>query len=396
MSPRFWLTALLAVPSALLGCDSGATKNNCTTCAPPNAGSEEPIADWTSPTIPPGAVGAGEENVGGAGGEGGATTGGGPVTAVPNPVGTFGQLKVENGVLRSADGKRVQLKGISSMWLNWENDGYAESLASLKWVRDNWHVSVIRAAMGVEPAGAYLTHKQHALDQVDTIVRNAIEAGVYVIIDWHMHGEDPTTKALSTHQAEAEEFFSLMAEKYGEYPNVIYEPWNEPKQFSWDSQIKPYHEAVLAKIRAKDEDNVVIFGTPNWSQDVDAASSNPIAGKNLMYTLHFYACTHQDQFRSKGDIALKAGAALFVTEYGGTHADGGTDGVVCEQPTKAWFEWMDARGISSTAWKLDNCAQDSSCLLKPGTPVDGPWTDEWLHGHATLVRDYIKTVPKKP
>jgi endoglucanase len=317
-------------------------------------------------------------------------------------VGTFGQLKVDGPVLRSADGKKVQLKGISSMWLNWENDGYAESLSSLLWVRDNWHVSVIRAAMGVEPGGAYLNNPAHATQQVETIVQNAIEAGVYVIIDWHMHGEDSQGNTL-THQAKAEEFFSLMAEKYGEYPNVMYEPWNEPKQVDWNTVVKPYHEAVLAKIRAKDPDNIVIFGTTNWSQNVDTAARNPIAGTNLMYTLHFYSCTHQAQFQKKGDAALNAGVALFVTEYGGTHADGGIDGIVCDAPTKGWFDWMDVRGISSTAWKLDNCGGvgqdgtptgDSSCLLKQGAPVDGPWTDEWLHGHAPLVRDYIKTVPK--
>ena len=85
-----------------------------------------------------------------------------------------------------------------------------------------------------------------------------------------------------------------------------------------------------------------------------------------------------------------------MTEYGATHADGGIDKVVCVEPTKAWFDWMDARGVSSTAWKLDNCGTDSSCFLKPNAPVDGPWTDEYLYGHATLVRDYIKTVPKAP
>ena len=29
------------------------------------------------------------------------------------------------------------LKGASSMWLNWEDRGYAESLSALEWMRDN-------------------------------------------------------------------------------------------------------------------------------------------------------------------------------------------------------------------------------------------------------------------
>ena len=63
-----------------------------------------------------------------------------------------------NGMLdRLESGVAVQLKGPSSMWLHWEEDGYAESLEALEWIRDNWNLSVIRAAMGVEPEGAYLT-----------------------------------------------------------------------------------------------------------------------------------------------------------------------------------------------------------------------------------------------
>jgi endoglucanase len=318
------------------------------------------------------------------------------------PVEQFGQLQVDGTSLRSESGELVQLKGISSMWLNWENDGYAESKAALEWLRDNWHLSVIRASVGVEPGGAYLSNPERAQQQVDTIVQNAKDLGLYVIIDWHAH-------YATQHQEEAEEFFAKMAEKYGDLPNVLYEPFNEPKQGPaegqnmpanqfWKDHLKPYYDAVLGKIREADPDNIVIFGTPNWSQDVDIAARSPVEGTNLMYTLHFYACTHGSGFISKGNAALTAGAALFVTEWGATHADGGTDGKVCEEEAQDWHDFMDEHAISWTAWKFDNCdgskpVCDSSCLLKQGAPIDGPFTDEWLQGHATFVRDHMK--PKK-
>ena len=296
------------------------------------------------------------------------------------PVEAFGQLRVEGTQIVSASGDPVQLKGPSSMWLNWEQDGYAESLDALIWMRDNWDLTVIRAAMGVEPAGAYLSSGDVAMAQVTTIIENAIDAGVYVIVDWHDHNAH-------MHQAESEAFFSEIAATYGDLPNIIYEPFNEPEQITWASDVKPYHEAVLAKIREKDPDNLVVLGTPNWSQYVDQAAASPVAGTNLLYTLHFYSCTHTASLRSRAEQALGKGLPLFVTEWGSTHADGGLDGEVCLDEARLWTDWMRMRGISWTAWKLDNCT-DSSCYFAPtGAPRDGAWTDAMLQDHGLFVRD---------
>src|SRR5262245_46993046 len=78
------------------------------------------------------------------------------------PVELHGHLKVADGQLKDESGEAVQLKGVSSMWLNWEQDGYAESAKALRWMRNNWKLSVIRAAMGVEPDGAYLSDPETA------------------------------------------------------------------------------------------------------------------------------------------------------------------------------------------------------------------------------------------
>lgn len=296
----------------------------------------------------------------------------------PTPVEQNGHLHVSRGQLRNEDGDPVQLKGVSSMWLNWESQPYAEDLTALRWMRNNWNLSVIRAAMGVEPEGAYLTHPDIAKEQVFAVVDNAIEAGVYVIVDFHAHGAHML-------QDEAVEFFTEVAAKYAGEPNLIYEPFNEPKGVEWPA-IKQYHEAVVAAIREQDAEAPIVLGTPNYSQDVDKAAKDPVEGTNLLYTLHYYACTHKGWLRQKGDVALNAGLALFVTEWGATHADGGYDGIVCTEEAQKWDDWLRARKISWTAWKLDGCEPDSSCLLVPGAPVDGGWTDEYLHGHAQFVR----------
>ncbi|MER7592015.1 cellulase family glycosylhydrolase [Micromonospora sp. NPDC127501] len=302
-----------------------------------------------------------------------------PTTPPPTtgtPVERHGQLRVCGTTMCDRSGARVQLRGISSMWLNWETAPYAENLSALTWMRDNWNLQVIRAAMGVEPAGAYLSDPAKARAQVETIINNAVTAGVYVIVDWHAH-------EAQNNQSQAVAFFGDLARRYGHLPNVIWEPYNEPLQVSWTNVIKPYHQAVVSAIRAADPDNIVVLGTPTWSQDVDVAAASPVSGTNLMYTLHFYSCTHGASLRAKGDAAIRAGLALFVTEWGASNADGGLDGRACLPEAQSWIDWMKANGISWTAWKLD-VGTDTTNLLSPGAPVTGGWTN-YLHGHAPFV-----------
>ncbi|WP_169731974.1 cellulase family glycosylhydrolase [Glycomyces arizonensis] len=293
-----------------------------------------------------------------------------------SPVAEHGQLHVCGTHMCDEQGDQMRLRGVSSMWLHWQTQPYAQNLSALEWMRDNWNIDVFRVAMGVEPEGAYLDNPGLWRSEVEKVIDNAATAGVYVIVDFHAH-------EAHQHQSEAVEFFSYMAERYGDLPNVIWEPYNEPTQVSWSGTVKPYHEAVISAIRAEDPDNIVVLGSPNWSQDVDVAASNPVSGTNLMYTLHFYSCTHKDWLRDKADTAINAGLALFVTEWGASDADGGLDGQVCLDEAQRWIDWMSARGISWTAWKLD-VGDDSTNLLSAGAPVTGGW-DNYLHGHAPFV-----------
>jgi aryl-phospho-beta-D-glucosidase BglC (GH1 family) len=306
------------------------------------------------------------------------------------PVQIHGNLKVSGTKLVDQNGTPVQLKGVSSQWLNYETDGYATNLEALTWMRDNWKLSVVRAAMGVDPdqKGAYLYSaegKANMQAQVETVIKNAVSAGVYVIVDWHSHMADQ-------YQTDANAFFTDIAKRYGQYPNVIYETYNEPLDVAWTT-LKMYHQGVYVSIRNWDADNVILLGTPNWDQDVDVAAANPMAGDtNIMYTLHFYACTHNS---AKGQLAkaksaLSSGLPIFVSEWGATAADGGVGGTsVCTSYADEWHAWMDANSISWAAWKLDDCdgltVADTSCLLKLNAPLTGGWTSAYLNGHGAYV-----------
>ena len=112
-----------------------------------------------------------------------------------------------------------------------------------------------------------------------------------VIIDWHDHNAEK-------HEKEATKFFREMAKEYGEFPNVIFEIYNEPIAQDWSQTIKPYHERIVKVIR-KYSSNLIVLGTRTWSQDVDEAAQDPVQGENLAYTIHFYANIHmQDSWQT--------------------------------------------------------------------------------------------------
>ncbi|MDW6094272.1 cellulase family glycosylhydrolase [Vibrio rhizosphaerae] len=242
--------------------------------------------------------------------------------------------------------------GNSLFWSNNEWGGEKFYRADIvKMLRDDWHSSIVRASMGIQEDGGYLDDPAGNKAKVITVVDAAIENDMYVIIDWHSHhAEDNVAEAVS--------FFREMAQKYGDSPNVIYEIYNEPLQISWDHVIKPYAEKVIAAIREFDPDNLIVVGTPSWSQDVDTASFNPINGTNIAYTLHFYAGTHGQYLRDKALTAMNNGIALFVTEWGTINADG--DGGVNEAETNIWVNFMKEHDLSNANWALNDKAEGAS------------------------------------
>ena len=255
-------------------------------------------------------------------------------------------------------GQAGSLAGNSLFWSNngWGGEKYYTPEVVTK-LKTEWNSTLVRAAMGVQEYGAYLTDPEGNKNRVTTVVDAAIANDMYVIIDWHSHHAEDN-------EAEAISFFTEMAQTYSQYNHVIYEIYNEPLQVSWSGVIKPYAEKVIAAIREHDPDNLIVVGTPNWSQYVDEASLDPLVGDNIAYTLHFYAGTHKQWLRDKADTAMANGIALFVTEWGTVNADG--DGGVDHQETQAWMDYLAENNISHANWAVNDKAEGAS-IYYPGT-----------------------------
>jgi len=296
------------------------------------------------------------------------------------PVKEHGQLKVVGTQLTDKNGNAVVLRGMSFGWHNWWPRFYNKE--TVKWLAEDWKCSVVRAAMGVEPDQGYIKQPVSSTEKVEAVVKGAIDAGIYVIIDWHSH---------NINWNESKQFFAQMAAKYGKYPNVIYEIYNEPDYESWDS-VKLYSAEIISTIRSFDPDNIILVGNPHWDQDIHLVSDSPLKGfSNIMYTMHFYAATHKQWLRDRCKDALKKGIPIFISESAGMEASG--DGPIDQDEWKKWVYWAEENKISWITWSVSD--KDETCsVLQKSASSEGNWKREDLKESGYLARELIRRFNK--
>ena len=292
-----------------------------------------------------------------------------------------GLLQVENNKIVNTHGEAISLAGNSFFWSNnnWGGERYYTPEV-VAWLKNDWNSTIVRAAMGVEDPGGYLENKIENKNRVKTIVTSAIDLGIYVIIDWHSHNaEDYIDEAII--------FFEEMATLYGNHDNIIYEIYNEPLNISWSNEIKPYALSVIEAIRRIDPDNLIIVGTPEWSQRVDLAAADPITQySNIAYTLHFYTVYHQQWLRDRAQDALDSGIALFVTEWGSIGYS------IIDSEANEWMEWCFSNKISHCNWAVNDKEEEWSILV-PNASTLGGWEPEDLTDAGKLAKNIISNWP---
>ncbi|MGV3528060.1 MAG: glycoside hydrolase family 5 protein [Flavisolibacter sp.] len=277
------------------------------------------------------------------------------------PVKVHGKLQVKGAQLVDELNNPVVLRGMSFGWHNYWPRFYNKE--AVHWLAKDWNANVVRAAMGVEPKKGYKDDPQTSTRLVKNVVAGAIEAGIYVIIDWHSH---------NINLAEAKTFFHEMATLYGNKPNVIYEIFNEPDQESW-TDVKKYSEEVIRAIRDVDPDNIILVGSPHWDQDIHLVADDPLQGfNNIMYTLHFYAATHGQFLRDRADYALKKNIPIFISESAGMEATG--NGAINDAEWQRWIDWAEKNKISWITWSVSD--KDETCsVLQKSAGSKGGWKD---------------------
>lgn len=308
-------------------------------------------------------------------------------TNVPGeiPFETHGKLSVKGTDIVDMNGDKYQLKGVSTHGITWFPD-YVNKEA-FETLRDDWGANLIRLAMYTDTGDSYGYcsggDKDEILALVDKGVSAATELGMYVIVDWHILSDsDP-----NNHIDDAKEFFDKVSKEYAAQENVIYEICNEPNGGTQWSSVKSYAETIIPVIRANDKDALIIVGTPNWSQDVDIASQDPITGyDNIMYAVHFYAATHKDDLRNKVKTALDNGLPVFVSEFSLCDASG--NGGIDYDSSDEWFKLINENNLSYSSWSLCN-KNETSALIKSDSTATGSLSDGYLSDTGKYVRDRI-------
>ncbi|MBO3102294.1 cellulase family glycosylhydrolase [Cellulomonas fengjieae] len=317
-------------------------------------------------------------------------------TTPPPPTGTTplainGQLSVCGVNLCNQYGKPIQLRGASTHGLQWFPGCYNTS--SLNTLADDWKADVLRIAMYVNEDG-YVTDPSGFTARVNTLVDQAESRGMYSIIDFHtLTPGDPNVNLEN-----AKTFFRNVATRNAAKKNVIYEIANEPNGVTWE-QIRTYANQVIPIIKAADPDAVIIVGTRGWSSlGVSNGSSsaeivaNPLAFSNIMYAFHFYAASHQDNYRAEvRNAATKL--PIFVTEWGTTSATGG--GTVDIASSTAWLDLLDSLKISHVNWTYSD-ANESSAAFRPGTCAGSSYGTGQLTQSGQFVRSRIVTADSFP
>ena len=189
-----------------------------------------------------------------------------------------GRLAVRAGCLIGLGHQRpVTLSGVSLFWSQWMGAFYDER--TVAWFATEWQATLVRAAVGVHESSGYLFEPQAELAKAERVLDAAIARGVYCIVDWHDHHAEQ-------HAEQACAFFGALARRYGRHENLIYEIFNEPHPgVPWPA-VRAYAERVIAAIRQHDPVNLIIVGTPCWSQQVDVAAAAPLDDANVARAQH--------------------------------------------------------------------------------------------------------------
>jgi len=300
-------------------------------------------------------------------------TGTAPAAPAPAPAVTpaqaNGQLKVCGVKLCNNQRQAVQLRGMSTHGLQWYqqcvNGGSLDALAG------DWGADVVRISMYVQEDG-YETDPAGFTNLVSSIIDQVSARGMYAIVDWHML--DPGDPYYNLERAKT--FFSEIARRHNAKTNLLYEIANEPSEVSW-SRIKSYAEELIPVIRAVDPETPILVGTRAWSSlgVSDGASEtevidNPVNASNIMYTFHFYAASHRDEYLD----ALSRAAdriPMFITEFGTQEytGDGPNDFAMAQR----YLDLAAQKQISWTNWNFSDDFR-SGAVFTEGTCPNGPFT----------------------
>ena len=239
-----------------------------------------------------------------------------------------------------------------------------------------WYTRIVRMP-NLGNSGNWTQYNQNTLKPA---IDYATKKGLYAIID--LHYVDNT----DAHVTDVNNFWTTIAPVYKDYPNVIFEPYNEPinQSQSW-SQFKPTMQAWVDLIRKYAPNNLIFVGSPVWSQKMGDASTDPLKGDNIVYVVHMYSSHFATQWNRDQVRQCAAVHPMVCTEWGFKAGLNWGPNETVSGYGKGILKWFDTLGVSWTAW----CADDSwdptmfnngnPWTLRVGEGEMGGFVKDWLY-----------------
>jgi fibronectin type 3 domain-containing protein len=223
---------------------------------------------------------------------------------------------------------------------------------------------------------------------IDPVVQHCIAKGLYVIVDLHFV-QDYGSGAGQVPQSQVLAFWNTIAPHYASSPNVIFEVFNEPiNPVDWNAW-KSYIQPVVNAIRSVAPNNLILMGSPQWSQLVNQAVSNQITGGNIVYVHHYYPI-HGTPSTSLLDGLFGTAAnsvPVVLGEFGWQNpGDAVTTGTTSGfgTPLKSYMEAH--KNINWVAWVANNTETnwlpimfDANWTVLGGENYEGQFVKDWLN-----------------
>jgi hypothetical protein len=309
------------------------------------------------------------------------------------------RLRVEGADLFYGDAK-IMLRGVAVGDPILAREG--RPLSDYKVVAEAWNASVVR--MGVHPAVWKHKDRKVVLNELARQVTAALDAGLFVIIEWHAIGwpdgyfqkPDPSwgspADLYDSDFKLAKDFWQQISQRFGADSRIIFELWNEPV-FQQDdyapevgqkwAQLKPFWQQLIAIIRAHSQ-NVILATSNRWAYNLAGIKADLLPDANVAYSWHVYA-GHDENDAAKWAAALddlQTVRPVIATEWGFQRdATAHFKGTPEDFGEKFVRDFLDAKRLHSTAW----------CWHPDWTPnlLEKDWKTPTEFGR--FVRKYLKS-----
>jgi lysophospholipase L1-like esterase len=321
-------------------------------------------------------------------------------------------LRVSGNKIEYVNNSSVQevvLRGVNV----WDFNHYTSGAQpSFNYIANTLHANAVRI-----PVHPGFWNTTTSLARLKTKVQEALDAGLFVIIDYHTIAypdgwrneyKEGSAYLYDASFAKAKTFWDTISqqEEFGD-GRILFELWNEPVGNNGDgvydksgwAPLKSYWEQLIKIIRDNGKNNIVIAGGETWTHNLMGIKDNLIdknIGNGIAYAWHIYTeeVTYSNPSKSASQFTaqdiidwanwyldgLNAAAPVLVTEWG--------------------YEWEDYAYLS--AWKdpfrdsflkAKNLHSFAWCYNNSYTPkmISGSSYPGTLNAFGNYVKDYLQS-----